>query len=90
MGVALIQLKIMPSGLEVNLEDLKKIVTEKISTLDGEVTKIEEKDVAFGLKALIVFIRIDEDKDTSLIEDAMKDVEVVSSSDVVDYRRAIE
>lgn len=90
MGTALIQLKIMPSGLKVNLEELKKLVTDKISALGGEVTKFEEQDVAFGLKALIAFVRIDEDKDTSLVEDVMKDVEEVSSSDVVDYRRAIE
>lgn len=90
MGVALMQLKIMPTGLDVDLETLRTIVTEKIEAVGGEVSKFEEQPVAFGLKALIAFTRLDESKDSSLIETALDGVEEVSSSDVVDMRRAVE
>lgn len=90
MGVALIKLKIMPMGLDVNLEDLRKIVVERIESVDGKVTNFEEQPVAFGLKALIAFIRLDESKDTSLVENALEGVEEVSSSDIIDFRRAVE
>jgi translation elongation factor aEF-1 beta len=90
MGTALIQLKVMPTSPDTNLEELKEKISKKITALEGEVTKFEEQPVAFGLKAIITFIRIDEDKDTSLIEESLKDFEEVSSADIVDYRRAVE
>lgn len=90
MGVALIKLKIMPTGLDVDLEELKTTVTTKITGVGGEVTKFEEEPIAFGLKALIAYTRLSEDKDTSVVEEALKDVEGVSSSDIIDYRRAVE
>jgi elongation factor 1-beta len=90
MGVALIKLKVMPESLDIELEDLKIAVKEKITSVGGEVTKFEEEPIAFGLKALITFVRLDEKKDTSLVENALKDVSGVSSSDIIDYRRAVE
>ncbi len=90
MGVALIKLKIMPESLDVEFEALKEKVTAKITAVGGEVTKFEEEPIAFGLKALIAYIRLSEDKDTSLVENALKDVEGISSSDIIDYRRAVE
>ncbi len=90
MGTALIQLKIMPTGLETVLEDLKTKVIKSIELVGGEVSKFEEEPVAFGLKALIAFIRLDESKDTSLVENALSDTEGVSSTDVIDMRRAVE
>jgi elongation factor 1-beta len=90
MGVALIKLKIMPESLDIELDDLKVKVKEKITSVGGEVTKFEEEPIAFGLKALIAFIRLDEKKDTSVVENVMKEVEGVSSSDIIDYRRAVE
>jgi len=90
MGTALIQLKIMPTGLETVLEDLKTKVIKSIELVGGEVSKFEEEPVAFGLKALIAFIRLDESKDTSLVENALSDTEGVSSTDIIDMRRAVE
>jgi len=90
MGVALIKLKIMTEGLDIVLDELKEKITAKIVEVGGEVTKFEEEPIAFGLKALIAYTRLSEDKDTSLIENALKDVEGVSSSDIIDYRRAVE
>lgn len=90
MGVALIKLKIMPTGLEIDLDVLKEKVTLKIAEVGGEVTKYEEEPIAFGLKALIAYTRLPEDKDSSIIENALNDTEGVSSSDIIDYRRAVE
>ena len=89
MGIALIKLKIMPSSPDTDLEQIKAITKEKIKAVEGEVTSFEEEPIAFGLKALITFIRIDESKDTSLIENALKDVENISSSEIIDYRREV-
>ena len=89
MGIALIKLKIMPTSPDVDFEKLKSLTKEKISAAGGEITKFEEEPIAFGLKALITFIRIDEHIDTIKIEDALKGAENVSSSEIIDYRREI-
>ena len=80
----------MPESLDIELEDLKTNVTAKITGVGGEITKFEEEPIAFGLKALIAYIRLDEKKDTSVVENVMREVEGVSSSDIIDYRRAVE
>ncbi len=89
MGMALIKLKIMPDSPDTDLEALKSRATEKIKSIEGQITHFEEQPIAFGLKALIAFIRINEHKDTSLIENMMKDEEHVSSTDIIDYRREL-
>ena len=90
MGVALITLKVMPIGVDVDFNSIKKSGEERVIESGGEITKTEEQPIAFGLKALMVFIRTPEDKDTDLFENAFKDIEGVSSVEIVDYRRAIE
>ena len=89
MGMALIKLKIMPDSPDADLEVLKNKATEKIKSIEGQITHFEEQPIAFGLVALIAFIRIDEHKDTSLIENLLKDEEHISSTDIIDYRREL-
>jgi elongation factor 1-beta len=90
MGNALIQFKIMPESLEVKLDNLRKIIQEKVEGVQGNIKNFEEQPIAFGLKALITTVKIDESIDTSKLEDVFKDIEGISSSDVIDYRRAVE
>ncbi len=89
MGTALVQLKIMPESPNTNLEELKEKAKNKISEIQGEITNFEEQDIAFGLKALIAFIRLDETIDTSKIEDSVNEIPEVSSVDIIDHRRAL-
>ena len=90
MGTALIKLKIMPLGIDTNLEEIKSNAKEKIKEIKGEITKFEEVPVAFGLKSLIAYIRIDEKQDTNIIEEAIQQIDGVSSIDIIDYRKAVE
>jgi len=89
MGIALIKLKIMPESPDTDLESIKTAGEEKIKTLEGQITKYEEQPIAFGLKALIAFIRIDEKTDTQKVEDVFKDIPNISSLDIIDYRREL-
>lgn len=90
MGTALYKVKVMPESPEVKLEELQGKISEKIKEIEGEVTGFEEESIAFGLKALIVNVKISEDIDSSKVEDSFKNIEGISSSDVIDYRRALE
>ena len=48
----------------------------------------EIQDIAFGLKAIMMKFAWKEEKDTSIIEDALSKIENVYSVQIVDYRRA--
>ena len=89
MGIAALQVKVMPESTDTDLEQLKNKVQEELTKAGAvKINKTEEQEIAFGLKALIVTIAWPEDKETEEALDAIKKVEKVSSVDVVDYRRA--
>ncbi len=89
MGTALIKLRIMPSSPQTNLEEIKEKGKEKISELGGEV-RYEEEPIAFGLKAIIAFVKIDESKGSDPVEESFNSIDNVNSVEIIDYRRAIE
>ena len=68
----------------------KKYFYVPIEEIKGSLTNSEEQEIAFGLKALIVYVRIDENIETGLVEDSLRNIQGVSSLDIIDYRRALE
>ena len=87
MAIAILKIKVMPEQ-KYDLEKLKKEIQDKISQAKGSVNKIEEEEVAFGLKCLIATIAWPEEKNTEEAEQAIKNIKGVSSLDIIDYRRA--
>lgn len=90
MATAGIQFKIMPKSVETNLEKLKldiKTVVESFKS--GVFNEAKEEPIAFGLKALIVTIALSEDEESDEVENAIKEIESVSSVELIDYRRVI-
>ncbi len=87
MAMTAIKLKIMPIGLDVNFEELKKQVEKKLEEFGAIINSTQEEPIAFGLKALIVTIGWPEDKGTEVLE-TLK-VEGMNSCQIIDYRRAI-
>ncbi len=89
MALVYVTVKVMPAGLEVNLEELKSVISSKIKE-KGNLARVEEKPVAFGLKALeAVFTIPEEEGGTDELEEELRSVEGVQSVTVVDVRRAI-
>ena len=89
MGTALYKIKLMPEDPSINLVKIKEYAKEAVEDLGGSATDFEEQDIAFGLKALIVGVRISEDVDGSKIEESLANIDGVSSIVIIDYRRAI-
>lgn len=89
MGIALFKIKLMPESTSIDLIKLQDFIKEAIERIGGKATDFEEQDIAFGLKALIVGVRISEDIDGNKIEEVLAKLEGVSSLDIIDYRRAI-
>lgn len=90
MARVIITLRIMPEGLEINLDELEKVVEVKIRAFGGEVGKVEKVPIAFGLKSLNVIFFMDEAKgDTEPLENEITALEGVQSCEVIDIRRAV-
>ena len=80
----------MPEGIPEDFEKLKSALREIVEKAQGKVNEVEEQPIAFGLKALILSVAMDESLETAELEESLKSAEGVSSLDVIDYRRAIE
>lgn len=76
MGSVIITYKVFPTGVEVNFDDLKKKIEANLpqyATIDG----YGEEPIAFGLKALLMQVRFQEDK-SGVLDDLEKKLEGIS------------
>lgn len=89
MGMSAVQYKVLPEGLETDLNILKDKVKVVIEENKGRVSEIVEQPIAFGLKALIFSFAFPEENDIDQIEGFIKNVKGVSSCELIDYRRAL-
>ena len=90
MVVAGVQLKIMPTGLDVDLKALAGDIKKKIGSFKGAIfNDSKEEPIAFGLKALIVTFALPESEEVDLVQNSLAKVKGVSSVELIDYRRAV-
>lgn len=80
----------MPEGIPEDFEALKNQLRETVESFEGKVNQIDEEALGFGLKAIILTISMNESKETTPLEEALRNLEEISSMDVIDYRRALE
>lgn len=88
VGVVAIIVKIMPDSPDEDLEKIKAGAQAKLEEDGAKNISMEEKDVAFGLKAVMIKFAWDEEKDSSMYEDKLAGIPGVSSATTEDYRRA--
>ena len=90
MAEVVITFKIMPEGLDVDLNKIVNSIKKVVKKFGGDVGRVEEEPVAFGLKALKIIFVIDENKgSTDDLEEEISKLKGVKSVNVVDVRRAI-
>ncbi len=90
IGTALFKIKLMPESPSIDLEKMKTDAKTSIESYGGKTTNFEIEDIAFGLKAIIISVRLTEDKSGEIMEANLAKIEGVSSVSVIDYRRAVE
>ena len=84
MGDVAITYKVMPEGLETDLNELKEKLNNDLGQI-CRVNKIEERPLAFGLKALIVqVIMKDGEGVVDMLEAKIREVPGVQNADVED------
>jgi len=88
MGITAVKIKIMPTSPETDLERIKDEAKELVEELGGKNCNFEEEPIAFGLKALIAFFAWPEELELEELENSLKEIEEVSSVQVIDMRRA--
>lgn len=89
MGIAALKIKIMPESPQTDLEAVRKEAEARIAKLNVKLHSVEEEDIAFGLKALILTIVWPEEKEQSLVEEELRSIKDVQSAEVIDFRRAV-
>ena len=88
MAKVLVSLKIFPSDVTVDLEDLKKKIEDCLPDF-ASIHKFEEEPVAFGLVAVIAHLLLPEDKAGGLdeVEEALKKVDEIGNLQTLTVRR---
>ena len=83
MAKVLVLVKVYPSDVNINLEELVKKIKEKLPE-NHEITRYDKEPIAFGLYALRLYIVLPEELEggTSKLEDAIKEIEGVEEVEV--------
>ena len=83
-----ITIKFMPESPEVDLNKIREGAGEIAPKYEAKILDRDEiEPVAFGLKALKITLKLDENKGSEEINDEMSQIEGVSSAEVIDMRR---
>ncbi len=86
----IITFKIMPSGVDIDMNKLKTNVGKEILGFKGRIVREEIEPVAFGIKALKITFAYEENRGgTDSLEARIIKIKGVESVDVIDVRRAI-
>lgn len=86
VGTNAVELKVMPEAVNTNLEKIKEQIRKKLDKAKN--MKIEEREIAFGLKSLQITLAWPENQDTDEIENIVGSIKGVSSATIEDIRRA--
>ncbi len=84
MGDVLVQLRILPESIDVDLKSLEKAISENIEKI-CKINEIKTEEIGFGLSALLYSIIIpDEEGKIDAVENAISSVTGVGQVDTRD------
>lgn len=87
MGEVAAKIRVMPSGMDINLDKLKEALT-KVIPQGARIHGFSEEPVAFGLKALMVVVKVgDVEGGTEKVEEEFSKVRGVESVSVEELGR---
>jgi len=80
----------MPDSPDTDLEVLQQACNKVIIEFGSEIGKVEIEPIAFGLKALKLFLVLEEGKGSpDDLEESLRGVEHAQSVETIDVRRAL-
>jgi elongation factor 1-beta len=88
MGFTAVQIKLMPDSPSINLGEIEKKAEQIINEMHKTAVKVEEQPIAFGLKAIILSFAWNDEIDIEKLESKLKGIQNVSSTEILDIRKA--
>lgn len=88
MATTVVIVKVMPDSPQADLKAIEHSARGILEPKGAKAITIEEKEIAFGLKALIFKFAWPEENGTDFIEENLGKIKNVSSVTIEDYRRA--
>lgn len=88
MGFTAVQIKLMPESPSTDLKAIETKAEEIITSQHKTLVKIEEQPIAFGLKAIILSFAWNDELDLEKLESQLSKISSVSSSEILDIRKA--
>jgi translation elongation factor aEF-1 beta len=86
-GINGVKYKLMPTSPSANLEDIEKAAKEIVEEFGGKNKEYSIEEIAFGLKAVIVFFFYSDDKNIDSIEPKFARIDDVASVQLIDMRK---
>jgi len=81
MGSVAVILRVMPESPEINLEELKKALKQKLPSIQ----EIKEEPIGFGLKSLkILAVVNDAGGETDMVEKSLNEVAGVERAEIIE------
>jgi translation elongation factor aEF-1 beta len=79
--------KLMPESPHVNLKEIEEAAKKIVEDFGGKNKEYSIEDIAFGLKAVIVFFFYSDDKNIDIMEEKLSKINNVASAQLIDMRK---
>ncbi len=79
--------KLMPESTETDLKEIEDAAKKIVEKFGGNNKEYVIENIAFGLKALIVFFFYPDDKNIDVMEELLSKIPNVASVQLVDMRK---
>jgi len=86
-GINGVKYKLMPESTEVDLKEIEKIAKKIVEDFGGNNKEYSIEDIAFGLKAVIVFFFYPDNKNIDVMEERLSKIPHVASAQLIDMRK---
>ena len=77
----------MPESPSVDLKAIEESAKKIVEEFGGKNKDYSIEDIAFGLKAVIVFFFYSDDKNIDVMEERLSKIENVASAQLIDMRK---
>lgn len=86
-GINGVKYKLMPESTEADLKEIEETAKKIVEEFGGNNKEYIIEDIAFGLKAVIVFFFYTDDKNIDVMEEKLSKIPNVASAQLIDMRK---
>jgi len=87
VGINGVKYKLMPESTEADLKEIEEKAKKIVEDFGGKNKEYSIEDIAFGLKAVIVFFFYSDDKNIDVMEELLSKIPNVASAQLIDMRK---